>query len=199
MNVNFFFLGYFLIVSTLSLAQQKDIFFEVTFKDEKIGLLHAKEVVAGNKSVKNLTIDTDAKYSFLTIHVESEVTTTSENGILIEGTAYRDANHGSDNVHARVTRIGSNIYQRERNGVTYKITNELIRFCVIDLYFREPVGITEIFSNMYAQMLKLKEVGPGKYQLITPDDKDSFYVYKSGKLETIEVNTILGEVLSKRI
>ncbi len=199
MKVKIFLLGYFLVLNTLLFAQQKDIFFEVIFKDEKIGTLHAKEVLSGNKSVKNLNINTDATYLFVTVHVESEVTSTYENGILIEGTAFRDANRGSSNVHARVTKIGSRIYQRERNGLRDEIYNELITFCVIDLYFQEPVEVTKVFSNMYAQMLVLKKVSPGKYQLITPDDNDSFYSYKNGKLVTIEVNTKVGKVLSRRI
>jgi len=52
---------------------------------------------------------------------------------------------------------------------------------------------------MYAEMLTLKKVSPGKYQLITPDNNDSFYTYKNGKLVIIEVNIIAGKVLSKRI
>ena len=199
MKVQYFLLLYFWVLGTFSFAQQKDVFFEVIFNDEKIGTLHAKELVSGKKTVKNLSIDTDTKYLFVTVHVESEVHTIYENGILIEGTAYRDANHGSDNVQARVTKIGSKTYQRSRNGVNDKIFNKDITFCIIDLYFKEPVGITKVFSNMYAEMLTLKKVSPGKYQLITPDNNDSFYTYKNGKLVIIEVNIIAGKVLSKRI
>ncbi len=52
---------------------------------------------------------------------------------------------------------------------------------------------------MYAEMLQLKRVSVGKYQLITPDNNDTQYSYEAGKLVSIEANTLVGKVFSKRI
>jgi hypothetical protein len=122
-----------------------------------------------------------------------------ENGVLLEGTAYRHANRGSEDVHAHVKKIASKTYQRERNGQTSKIEKEDITMCMVDLYFKEPKGVTSVFSNMYAEKLQLKPMGGGKYQLITPDKKNSYYYYQNGKLVTVEADTPVGKVLSQRI
>jgi hypothetical protein len=127
------------------------------------------------------------------------VKSTHESGILINGTSYRHANRGADDVQATVIKTGNKIYQRERNGEKSKIEGKEISTCVIDLFFREPKGVKIIFSNMYADFLMVKEIGSGKYQLITPDKKDSYYTYKNGKLITIESDTPVGKVISKRI
>ncbi len=52
---------------------------------------------------------------------------------------------------------------------------------------------------MYAQMLKLKHVSLGKYQLITPDNNNSIYTHRNVELISIVVDTLVGTSISKRI
>jgi len=199
MKKNFFLLASFLLVGTITHAQKQEVLFDVIYKDEKVGVLHAQETKTESKSFKLLTIETNTTFLFIPIHMESEVTTTQKNGILTEGTAYRNASRKSNDVIATVTKIGYKLYQRERNGVKDKIRNQRITYCVVDLYFKEPLGVTKVFSNMYAQMPELKRMDNGQYQLITPDNNNSLYSYKNGKLISIGVDTFVGKVISKRI
>jgi len=199
MKNNFFLLTSFLLVGTITHAQKQEVFFDVIYKDEKVGVLHAKETKTESKSFKLLTIETNTTFLFIPIHMESEVTMIQKNGILMEGTAYRNASRKSNDVIATVTKIGFNLYQRERNGVKDKIRNQRITYCVVDLYFKEPLGVTKVFSNMHTQMLELKSIDNGQYQLITPDNNNSLYSYRDGKLISIEVDTPVGKVISKRI
>lgn len=199
MKKNFSLLAIFLMVCTFTRAQEKEIRFDVMFKDEKVGVLRAQETKSESTSLKLLTTETSTTFLFIPIHMESEVNTTQENGVLIKGTAYRNASRKSSDVIATVTKIGFRLYQRERNGVKDKIRNQRITFCVVDLYFKEPVEITRVFSNMYAQTLKLKRLYNGVYQLITPDNNNSLYTYRNGELISIEVDTPVGKVMTRRI
>ncbi len=198
MKLNFYLLVIFLFVGIVTHAQKQEILFDVIFKDEKVGVLHAQETRSESKSFKVLTIETSTTFLFIPIHVESEVTATQKNGVLLEGTAYRNASRKSSDVIATVTKIGARLYKRERNGVKDKIKNLRITFCVVDLYFKEPVGVKQVFSNMYAEMLQLKRMKNGIYQLITPDNNNSLYTYRNGKLISIEVDTLVGKVISRR-
>lgn len=180
-------------------AQKTEIAFEVSFNGKKIGIVKAIEEKTGTKSVKNLKTETDTKILVVSVHVESEVKVVKENDLLIEGTAYRHANRGAEDVHAHVKKIANKTYQRERNGKTSKIQNEDITVCMVDLYFKEPKGVSFVFSNMYAEKLELKPMGSGKYQLITPDKKNSYYTYQNGKLVMVEADTPVGKVLSNRV
>ena len=199
MKKNLFLIASFLLVGTITRAQKQEVFFDVIYKDEKVGVLHAEETKTESKSFKLLTIETKTSFLFIPIHMESEVTTTQKNGILIEGSAYRNASRKSSDVTATVTKTGYKLYQRERNGVKDKIRNQHISYCVVDLYFQEPLGVTKVFSNMYAQMLELKRMDDGQYQLITPDNNNSIYSYRNGRLISIEADTVVGKVISKRI
>jgi hypothetical protein len=188
------------LVSTISVfAQKKEIVFNVVFKDKNIGTIHAVKEVVGTKVSSDLKTNTDAKVLMMSIHVESEVTAVKENGVLVQGTAYRHANRGSDDVHAKVTKVADKTYQAVKNGKTTKIENKVIDVCVVDLYHQEPKGLSAIFSNMYADFLTVKALGAGKYQVTTPDNKDTFYSYQNGQLVLVESNTPLGKVVCKRI
>lgn len=188
----------FFFVQTQLIAQVKEHFFAVTFKGDKIGSLNVTEKVIGKKSIKNLTVKTELAYVLITINTECTISTTHINGMLINGNAYRNASHGLEDVHSSVLRKGPKLYQKERNGVKETISGIHITFCVLDLYFKEPKGVTKLFSNMYGQMLTLKKVGVGYYQLITPDNQDAFYTYKNGQLVSIKVGTKLGDVITQR-
>ena len=180
-------------------AQKTEISFHVVFKDENIGKLHAVEERSETKSHKDLRTETDASIFAMSIHVESEVKTAHDNGILIEGTSYQHANRGAEDIHGHVTTIGDKHYQAIRNGNTRQIKGQHISFCVIDLYFNEPIGISHVFSNMYTDFVSIKSIDQGKYQLTTPDEKESFFTYRNGKLMSVETKTPLGKVVVTRV
>jgi hypothetical protein len=188
-----------LVCSQMVQAQKKEIVFSVIFKKDKIGTVTAVQEKQGAKVINDLKTNTDAKVFMISVHVESELHVIKENGTLVQGTAYRHANRGSEDVHAKVVRLAEKTYQAEKNGKTNKIENQPINFCVADLYFQEPLGLNSIFSNMYASFLTIKAMGSGKYQVITPDKKNTYYTYQNGQLITMESDTPLGKVVSKRI
>jgi hypothetical protein len=182
----------------MATAQKTEITFDIRFKDESIGTLKAIHERTAKKSVHDVRTQSETRILMISVQMESEIVVTKENGVLIEGTAYRQANRGASDVHSYTKKIGDKTYQRERNGESKKLENTKITLCVVDLYFTEPKGKTTIFSNMYGDFLKLKQLGPARYELITPDDKNSIYTYQNGKLMLIEVNTPLGKVVTKR-
>lgn len=177
-----------------SLKQQ----FEVYFKNNKIGHVQAERTEKGNSTVVDLKTETETSVVMVSVHVESEVTITYQNGTLSTGVAYRHANRGAQDVHAKVTRLKENEYSIERNGTTRKMKDGVINFCVADLFFKEPVGRKNVFSNMYGETLPLKSLAAGQYQLITPDKKNSTYKYQNGKLVEVETDTPVGKVVSRR-
>jgi hypothetical protein len=104
-----------LISSIAAFAQKKEIVFNVFFKDKNIGTIHAVKEVVGTKLSTDLRTNTDAKVFMMSIHVESEVSATKEKGGLVQGTAYRHANRGSEDVHAKVIKVAEKTYQTQKN------------------------------------------------------------------------------------
>lgn len=197
MKQSILFIYYFLISMSLQ-AQKTQTLFDVFLKDENIGKITAIETITGSTIVRDIQSTTNAKILAFSIHVESDTKIIKGNEIMTEGIAYRHANRGAEDVHATTRRVANKKYERNRNDKKSFLENTDISFCVADLYFKEPKGLSKIYSNMWAEMIDIKSLGSGVYQVTAPDKKKSLYTYKNSKLVTIELDTPAGKVVSKR-
>ncbi len=194
-----FILISFLHLGTGSLkAQVTTINFDVIFHGQSIGTLSASKEVLGNKIIKNLRSTTDAKVMLLSVHVESEVQVKTEGEILISATAYRHANRGAEDIQTTTVKGAGNTYDIRKNGEHIELTHVGIKFCVIDLYFTEPLGITKVYSSTYGTFLTINYVSKGVYRITLPDEKTITFTYVSGKLTQTVVTMSLGDILFKR-
>lgn len=186
------------LVPAISLAQRQVVTFQVNFKDKKIGTMVATQMLAGVKSTQQLSTVTNARVMLITVHMESEIKSIHQNGILERSVSFRRSNRGPKNLEVSVIKSGVKKYKTVTNGKTGSLSTN-IGFCIIDLYFREPRGISRIFSNIHSQFLTVKVVGKGRYMVINPDKNHSYYTYINGVLKIIETDTPVGKVISNRI
>lgn len=187
-----------MLVAITVLSQNIETEFEVLLKNEVIGKIVATETITGTTLIRDIRSITNAKVLAFSIHVESDTKITKGDEIMTEGVAYRHANRGAEDIHAITKRVANKKYERNRNDKKTVLENTDIIFCIADLYFKEPKGLSRIYSNMWAEMVEIKSLGNGIYQVITPDKKKSSYTYKNSKLISIEVDTPAGKVTSRR-
>lgn len=55
------------------------------------------------------------------------------------------------------------------------------------LYYAEPSGVQQVFSENYQVLCELKKIGPHSYELSLPGGKINQYFYEDGKLLEIKV------------
>jgi hypothetical protein len=185
------------VISSAS-SQTTEHIFEVTFKKRSIGNLFATQKIDKNKTILDLRTNTKVDLIAFSVYVESEVKVVKENGVLIYSECYRNANRGTESIVAEIKKVGPKSYQVKRNGEEFKIEGKTISYCIVDLYFEEPSKQVEVFSDMYAEFLKIEEISPHKYKLSSPKSKDTYYTYENGELTTVEVETPVGMAVSKR-
>lgn len=188
----------FLLGAGFARAQATEIIFDIYYKDKIIGLVTALKIQNGNKITEDLHTKTDSKVLMLEVHVESEINTTFHKNILQKGIAYRRSNRGSEDIETTILKTDERSYTIERDQKKQILKTSAIDFCIVDLYFTEPVGKKNVFSNMYGQFITIIDEGGGTYKTLLPDGKKAIYTYEAGKLETIEVEMSLGKVVSKR-
>lgn len=191
--ISVFFVGPHLVK-----AQQTVINFDVIYDGKSIGTLTAAKEVEGKKVIKNLRSNTDAKVLMISVHVESEVKVHSEGEIITSATAYRHANRGAEDIQTTTLKGTGNVYDIVKNGEKIQLTHVGIKFCVTDLYFTEPLGITSVYSSTYGAFLPLKYVSKGVYKIVLPDGKTTTFTYIGGKLTQAVATISLGEILFKR-
>jgi len=182
-----------------SLTPNEQARFEIIFNDDTIGHVSVSEIKKGDHTIRDLQTVSTAHF-IISIHVETEAKVTrNKNGIIIEGIGFRHANRGAEDVHAHTQWIGDKQYKVNRNDETWVLDDHPIHYCIADMYFKEPIDKSHVYSNMYGSNLKISEIANGKYHVVTPDEKDSYYTYLDGKLMEVEVGTPIGKVITRRI
>ena len=58
------------------------------------------------------------------------------------------------------------------------------------LYFQEPRGLNEVFSERHGRYLKIENNGDN-YVLTKPDDRINTYTYENGRCTKVEINNLL--------
>ena len=76
-----------------------------------------------------------------------------------------------------------------KNSVTKQITSTST-----SVYFKEPVGETELFSEVYLCLLKLEKIAASVYQVNLPDGGVMTYHYALGKLVRVIAKTSYATV-----
>lgn len=66
-------------------------------------------------------------------------------------------------------------------------------WCIARLFFEEPLNQTQVYSEDWGQMLPLKKIGPGRYQVEIPSDKPNEYKYEGGRMVELITHTSIGK------
>ena len=194
----------FLIIALLSthvfslFSQTTTNSFEVIYNGSSIGSLEASKIMKSPRSTINLKSNTDAKVLIISVHVESEVNLTKYKDVLFKGIGYCHANRGSKDVLTKVTKMKSHYYKMVKNGKRTNIKVSEIKYCVADLYFTEPKGITSIFSNTEGDFLPITPQENNAYKLSLPNGRSSTYYYTNGLLTHVETEITFGSITFKK-
>jgi len=73
-----------------------------------------------------------------------------------------------------------------------------ILFTSTILYFREPIGIHQLYAENFNCMVPIKQIGSHIYLLQLPDGKYSTFYYEKGILVKMISKTMFGEVLIQK-
>ena len=66
--------------------------------------------------------------------------------------------------------------------------NSPINSTITGLYYKEPINITEVYSERYGKMCSVKKLSEGKYGVLLPDGKQGIYSYKNGLCQEVKTD-----------
>lgn len=155
--------------------------FDIQLAGRDIGRLHVPLAVTKNDVVVK-RIEAEFSVPLYTGKFSNE--SHFLNGILIHSTSL---NYGNDQLKEKtVTRqIEEKRYEATFSGENSKkrsavhITGD-IALTVTSLYYAEPVGHKQVYSERYGKMCTIKRLATGSYELLFPDGKKSIYNYQKG-------------------
>ena len=180
-----------------------------------VGVLNAQtrkyEVVLSGDKIGDLTVTRTVKGAFTTYKLESKseakvLFTTKKNYVLMDVT-YKDGKLLSSYCKNEVNDEVDNYASINWDGSKYTVTNEkgkttyptAVTYSVISLYYDEPKGITNLFTERIGAAYPLKDLGSGRYEYKIPNGDKNVYVYKNGELVETERKTIIGTVYVKLV
>ena len=190
-----------LILTSINLRSQTERHtFVVDFKGDHIGTMHAKRIVHGNTSYYDLTTNTNVEFFAFSVHIESEVELFKKAGVMQSSKCYKESSRKSQNMHAHIEKADDlESYHLFNEGeAMHVIEKTSIRHCVLDLYFKEPINVSRVFSNMQAKYLPVKKLKEHVYEVTMPDGHKTTYYYKDQQLIRVVLETTFGDVNCKR-
>lgn len=194
MNIKLFFLTVGMFGMLQANAQTR--IYEVVLSGNKIGELTATKTVKGAFTTYKLESKSEAKVLFSTKKNYVLMDVTYKDGILVSSYCKNEINDEVDN-YASINWDGSK----------YNITNEKkkfthpteVKYSVISLYFSEPKGMKQLFTERIGEVYPLTDLGSGRYEYKIPNGDKNVYVYKNGELVETERKTIIGTVYVKLV
>ena len=148
-------------------------------------------------SVTRITMNTEAGMNYL--FGKSEASFSSSNIFVngkLEGSYARNIRDGEE---IRFTRLMCSngtceIETKEGKG---KLEPQP-KLCIAAIFFDEPKGLSQVFSEDWGRYLPIKYIGESTYQVTMPDGKTNDYIYKEGVLEELRSSTPVGKARVRR-
>ena len=172
-------------VSGQSTSNFKTLKYTVYRNGDEVGWINLSKFDADNRS----TIDLASEVSF---HILFKFTVKASekvefmNGTMMHSYIYRKMN---GNVKAdKHTRYTDHGYEVEEASGKKELDIKNVMYNVDCLYFKEPVGISQVYSDNFQQFVAIEKKPKGFYRIKFPDGNSNDYYYKNGICAAVHVD-----------
>lgn len=171
-------------------CQAQKLKYTIRLKDELVGNMTAQRSQKPTTTIRInslISVEKMIKIEFQYI-MES---TYAKGKLLVSKTIQRI--NGQEQVNTSTT-LDENRYRVVTKSGNSTYNSSAIHFNLCRMYFEEPAGIKEVWSDTFGKMLPLKPAGKNRYELVLPDGKSNFYTYHKGICTLVETETPMGKV-----
>jgi hypothetical protein len=166
-------------------AQERIIHYSVLHRGEKKGTLTLHQQV--NAQQVRIKIESDVKSRFLIlIHVKSDEEALFRDGILVYSSISRTVN-GDLKMNQQLTAAGDSYRLSSEDG-NPPLPDYPVHYSILSLYYREPVGISSLYSDNFRQYVPIKKIAAAKYEVDFPNGNYNYYSYKNGVCVQVDVH-----------
>lgn len=105
--------------------------------------------------------------------------------VMIYSSMYRKLNSRTKLNHSISLKNGNYIFNNK--GEESNLNLGLIKNNLATLLYNEPTDITEVYSDKFKRMVKIKSLGNGTYTIALPNKSTSVYHYKNSQCVRVEL------------
>lgn len=176
----FFFLSSVSSVSAHLLVKT----YNIKRNGEVIGKLSFNQNVEGENVYLKITSQVSTRFLFK-IDVKTEDSAHFKNGKLISSDVSRLVNGKAK--ERKKTNLINDAYQLQ-SGTTLNNFNQSIGYSMMQLYAKEPVNISQVYSDNFQCFLPIKKNAEHQYRVNLPDGNYNDYHFENGVCKLIIVN-----------
>lgn len=181
-------IAFFLLIASNLHAQE--FRYEVSSLGIKAGEVQVSRKVNGNVEQYHISSNSSVDYLFGKITVVNTTSTTFKDGVM-QSCFLRTDKNGEVDKYCSANYDGKT-YQVQTESKKFTI-NQPVTFSITKMYFKEPIGVTEIFSEVWGELVPVTKTKPNQYSLKQPDGKYHRYTYENGVIVEVEVPSPIGK------
>lgn len=175
----------FILFAVVCMAQQQDYHYNVLYKGNNIGSMYLSQTQTGNELLIKITSNIQM-YMLMNISVNVSEEASYKEDKLMYSSVYRKVN-GKEKLN-RQTKYCNGCYKIIAEGKKDSLNKTVINYNLSRLYCKEPIDITEVYSDAFQQFLNIEMVGTHQYKLNLPDGNYNMYYYENGICNKVEVH-----------
>lgn len=173
------------LIPISSKSQNLHLNYKITQGGDEIGWLRLEKNIIANRSNLILVSEIKTRFFFL-ITVSAKETSTFENGKLIFSSQYRKTN--GDTKLDKQTRLVADKYEVLENGGKENLNIACINSNLLNLYFQEPVAISQVYCDNHKCFSQLIRTDDGGYKVKFPDGNSNCFYYTRGICTKIKIS-----------
>lgn len=177
---------FFVLFAIPSMAQQQAHRYAVLYKGKNVGTMYLTQIQTGDALLVKITSQVQMQM-LMSIKVNVTEEASYHQDKLIYSSVYREVN-GKQKAN-RQTKYCNGCYEITTEGKKTVLKKAGINYNLVRLYCKEPVNITQVYSDAFQQFLNLKAVDAHTYKLELPDGNYNVYHFKNGICNRVEVHS----------
>ncbi len=166
-------------------AQDQTLNYKVIHNGSTVGHMQLQQRKNGDDTFLKIASEVKMRFIFgIQVNVEEE--SHYRDGKLICSHVHRVVN-GKEKAN-KYTKASGDTYQLIDDNKTGSFNQKQIGYNLSMMYLKEPVGISQIYSDNFQQYVQIKQVGGHIYRIDLPDGNYNFYTYDNGICNKVEIH-----------
>lgn len=188
-----------MIVSFVMIYQNsfgQEIIYHAFRNGNKIGVLTVNQNCEGERCKYLLNNKVTIKF-LITVDIELQFACLYQKGSLIYADIKELRNGSVRDKSYLCWQKDKYLFSKDTDTTTIQLSQQSYSTTV--MYFKEPVGLTEVFSERFGKYLDLKQIDTHTYDLVLPNNSTNTFFYENGECNKIHINHTMGKVELFRI
>ncbi len=174
----------FLMMPAMLSSQQAQWMYKIARDGKQIGWMKLQKTDSANRMMLSLNSEVKTRFVF-DIAIDVTDLATFEEGKLVHSATIRRTNNRTK-LDKQTRRLGTK-YEISQEGKTRLQSFPVIHANLLSMYFFEPAGLQEIYSDMHERFIPVKRIKEGSYEVKFPDGNSNVFFYAGGLCTRIKI------------